>query len=92
MERYWISRILAFRGKDFSTHEKARGLELTAEEKARNCAILRIRVCVEHVIGGAKVYRIVRDVYRNHKQGFEDLVMETACGLHNFRLDYPLSA
>jgi len=65
---------------------------LTTEEKAQNRAISRVRVRVEHAIGGAKVFHIVRDVYRNHKQHFEDLVMETACGLHNLRLDYPVAA
>lgn len=78
--------------KTFQPKKRPRGRGLTAEEKSKNRAISRIRVRVEHDIGGAKVYHIVRDVYRNHKQGFEDLVMETACGLHNFRLDYPLAA
>jgi len=77
------------------THQpkkKPRGGELTAEEKAQNRAISRVRIRVEHAIGRAKVFHIVRDVYRNHKQCFEDLVMETACGLHNLRLDYPMAA
>ena len=26
-----------------------------------------------------------KDVFRNKKDGFDDLVMETACGLHNLR-------
>ena len=76
----------------FQPRKKLQGRELTAEEKEQNRAISRVRIRVEHAIGGAKVFRIVRDVYRNRKQNFEDLVMETACGLHNFRLDYPLAA
>ena len=42
---------------------------------------------VEHVISGVKRYRIVKDKLRNWKKGFSDLVMETCCGLHNFRLN-----
>lgn len=40
---------------------------------------------VEHVISGIKRCRIVKDVSRNTKKDFEDLAMEIACGLHNFR-------
>ena len=32
-----------------------------------------------------KISRIVKDVLRNVKDGFSDLVMVIACGLHNFR-------
>jgi hypothetical protein len=38
-----------------------------------------------------KTYRVVREVLRNRKEGYEDMVMVAACGLHNLRLDYPLS-
>jgi hypothetical protein len=76
----------------FQPKKKPRGGELTAAEKARNQAISRERIGVEHSIGGAKVFRIVHDIYRNYKQGFEDAIMETACGLHNLRLDFPLAA
>jgi len=72
--------------------KKPKGRDLSAEEKAQNTAISRERIRVEHSIGGAKVYRIIHDIFRNLKQGFDDLVMETACGLHNFRVDHPLSA
>ena len=65
---------------------------MTEEEKEQNRDISRVRIRVEHSIGGVKAFHIVRDVYRNHKQHFEDLIMETACGLHNLRLDYPMSA
>jgi hypothetical protein len=62
--------------------------ELTADEKTVNRTISRVRVKVEHAIGGAKVFHIARDVYRNHRDNYEDLLFETACGLHNFRCDY----
>lgn len=72
--------------------KKPKGKELTAEQKERNKQISKERIGVEHSIGGIKVFHIVRDVYRNMCEGFDDLVMETACGLHNFRLDYRLTA
>ena len=71
--------------------KKPKGGELTCEEKAQNAAISRERIGVEHSIAGVKVYRIVKDVFRNIKTGFDDLVMETACGLHNLRVDHPLT-
>lgn len=78
-----------------TTHQpkkKPRGGELTALEKAENRAISSVRIRVEHSIGGVKVFQITHAVYRNHRPAFDDLVMETACGLHNLRIDYPLAA
>ena len=65
--------------------------ELTPEEKATNQAISRLRVRIEHSIGGAKVFHIARDVFRNRRDDYVDLSFETACGLHNLRCDYRLS-
>ena len=50
----------------------------------------KIRVKVEHAIAGIKRSRIVKDILRNTKDGFSDLVMVVACGLHNFRVDHRL--
>ena len=72
----WIGPIISIQG------------ELTVEEKEINRNIARIRIRVEHAIGGVKRYRIVKDQLRNWKQGFRDQVMETCCGLHNFRLNF----
>jgi DDE superfamily endonuclease len=58
---------------------------LTAEQKEANRLISRVRVQVEQSIGGVQVFRIVQDVFRNIKDGFADLVMETVCGLFNLR-------
>jgi hypothetical protein len=72
------------------THQpkrKPRGKDLTPEEKEANRLISRVRVKVEHSIGGVKVFGIVHDVFRNIKEGFVDLVMETVCGLFNLRLE-----
>jgi hypothetical protein len=68
--------------------KKPRGGELTPDEKAENRRISSIRIRVEHAISGVKRYRIVKDKLRNWKAGFRDLVMETCCGLHNFRLNF----
>jgi len=76
----------------FQPKKKPKGKELTPEEKEHNRLISSERIGVEHSIGGIKVFAIVRETYRNMTAGFEDLIMETACGLHNLRLDHPLSA
>jgi hypothetical protein len=68
--------------------KKPRNGELTEAEKAENTLISRMRITVEHVICGVKRSRIVKDIFRNTKDGFDDLVMEIACGLHNFRTAY----
>jgi hypothetical protein len=78
--------------------KKPRGGELTVEEKEQNSLISKIRIIlspvgrrndiVEHVICGIKRCRIVKDVFRNTKDRFDDLVMEIACGLHNFRTEH----
>ncbi len=76
----------------YQPKKKPRKGELTAAEKEQNRAIAQQRIGVEHSIGGVKVFRIVRDVYRNHRQDFEDLIMETTCGLHNLRVHVRLAA
>lgn len=48
----------------------------------------KTRVKVEHAIAGIKRLRIVKDILRNTKDDFSDLVMFLACGLHNFRVDH----
>ena len=66
--------------------KKPRGGELTLDEKVLNRAISSLRVEVEHQIGGIKRCQIVVQKFRNRMDDFVDEVMETACGLHNFRL------
>jgi len=75
----------------FQPKKKPRNRDLSPAEKAHNTAISSERIGVEHSIGDVKVFRIVHDVFRNLKQGFDDLVMETACGLHNLRIDHPMT-
>jgi hypothetical protein len=68
--------------------KKPRGGELTQPEKAHNRLISSIRIRIEHAIGGVKRYRMVKDKMRLLKDGMRDTIMETCCGLHNFRLLY----
>jgi DDE superfamily endonuclease len=72
----------------FHPTKKPRGGELTSPEKATNRRISSIRIRIEHTIGGVKRYRIVKDKLRLLKDGLRDIIMETCCGLHSFRLLY----
>lgn len=69
----------------FQPQKKPKGLELTPEQKQQNSFISSIRISIEHIIAGVKRSRIVKDIFRNTLEGFDDLVMLLACGLHNFR-------
>ncbi len=68
--------------------KKPRGQELTVAEKMLNRIISSARIVVENVIAGVKRCRVVKDIFRNTKEHFDDLVMEIACGLHNFRVEH----
>lgn len=68
--------------------KKPRGGHLTLDEKAENRRIARIRMRIEHVIGSVKRCRIVKDKLRLWREHIHDRVMETCCGLHNWRLRY----
>ena len=65
--------------------KRARNGKLAEKEKESNRLISGARVIVEHIISGIKRCRIVKDVFRNTTPGYDDLVMEIACGLHNHR-------
>jgi hypothetical protein len=71
----------------FQPRKKPKGRELTAEQKEQNHLISSIRIVIEHIIAGIKRCRIVKDLFRNTKAKYDDLVMEIACALHNFRVD-----
>ena len=59
-----------------------------------NSIISKSRIVVENVIAGVKRCRILKDTFRNTKEGFSDLAIEVACGLHNLRIEcrHPLPA
>jgi len=56
------------------------------KQKKQNKALSRIRIVVENTMAGIKRLRIVSDVFRNRKEGFEDQVMLISCGLWNYHL------
>jgi len=60
--------------------------KLTEEEKIANRMKSSRRVAIEHAISGIKRCRIVKDKFRYRRYGYDDLVMELACGLHNLRV------
>ncbi len=66
--------------------KKPRKAELSEIDKLINRGISSLRVEVEHQIGGIKRCQILVQKFRNRAANFVDEVMETACGLHNFRL------
>jgi DDE superfamily endonuclease len=73
--------------KTLQPQKKPKGRELTPEQKEQNRLISSIRIVIEHIIAGIKRCRIVKDLFRNTKEKYDDLVMEIACALHNFRVD-----
>lgn len=68
--------------------KKPRRAELSADQKALNQWLSAIRIRIEHIIAGVKRYRIVKDKLRIWNADVRDLIMETCCGLHNFRLRF----
>jgi len=69
----------------FQPQKKPRGKPLSETTKFLNSIFSRVRIIIEHIIAGIKRCRIVKAVFRNTKQDFDELVLEIACGLHNFR-------
>ena len=65
---------------------KPRTHDLTEAQKKQNKKKSSVRVLVEHAIGGIKRLRIVSDVFRNKKVGFDDQAMLISCGLWNYHL------
>lgn len=76
----------------YQPKKKPRGQELTLADKLLNSVISSVRITVEHALSGTKRWRIVKDVFRNTRRHFDDLVMEIACGLHNFRITWGYSS
>lgn len=70
----------------YQPQKKPRGGELSPLQQTLNSVISGGRRVVEHVLAGLKRCRIVKDIFRNTTEPFDDLVMEMACGLHNLRI------
>jgi hypothetical protein len=72
----------------FQPKKKPKGKDLGVADLFFNRLISRVRIRVEHVMASIKRCRIVKDVLRNTKEGFSDLVMRVACALHNWRISF----
>lgn len=87
---------LGFKGyqKQYPEHSismpvrKPRTRKLSPTVKEQNARKSRVRVLVEHAIGGIKRLRITTDVFRNKLKDFDDLAMLIASGLWNYHLTF----
>jgi hypothetical protein len=61
---------------------------LSDEQKAANTALSRVRIFIEHAIGGMKRYNILVQTFRNRIEHFEDDVIGVCAGLWNLVLSY----
>ena len=68
-------------------HKKPRNKDLTKIEKTQNRRISSIRVKVENHFAHLKVLPIIKDLCRNYKFNFRQDIIDTACRIHNFRID-----
>ncbi len=59
---------------------------LTSEQKEHNQKLSRIRVRVEHAIGGMKRFNILVQAFRNRKTNFIDDVIVLCAGLWNLNV------
>lgn len=71
-----------------AAEKKPQGQDLTLADKFVNRLLSAERIVVEHALSGVKRCHSVKDLFRNTKVGFTDLVMEVACALHNLRVDF----
>src|SRR5215213_9156725 len=69
----------------YQPKKKPRNVTLSIADKIFNRVLSSSRIVVEHILSGVKRCHIVKDVFRNTRIGIEDMVLEIACGLHNFR-------
>jgi len=84
----YVGETIAIPTKKPPKSQKNPAPQLTEDQKAANQALSRVRVFVEHAIGGLKRYNIVVHRFRNHKTNFEDAVVGICAGLWNFTLTY----
>ena len=61
--------------------------QLTDEQKVHNKTVSKTRVRIEHAIGSMKVFNLMAHIYRNHKQGFEDLSAGICAAIHNLKIN-----
>jgi len=65
--------------------------QLTRQQKRENRRIGRVRVLVEHAIGGMKVFRVLTLRLRNHLKHLADDFIFCDCGLWNLKNSFVCS-
>ena len=63
--------------------KKSKNHELTEEEKAYNKELSRRRIKIENVNRQIKIFRIMKDVYRNHMNRYDEK-LTIMCRIYNF--------
>lgn len=59
--------------------------ELTEEEKKHNTELSKKRIKIEHVNRKIKIFRIMKETYRNHQKRY-DVKLKIICTIHNMNL------
>ena len=62
--------------------------QLSDEQRAAHTALSRVRIFIEHAIGGMKRSNMLVQTFRNHIEHFEDDVIGVCAGLWNLVLSY----
>jgi len=70
------------------TSHKNPNPQLSDEQSAANTALSRVRIFIEHAIGGMKRSNILGHTFRNRIENFEDDVIGVCAGLWNLVLSY----
>jgi len=65
-------------------YKKPKAKELRQEEKEYNTALSRLRVKVEHIFGDIKVFRIIKETYRNNLEYYNQ-IFKTIAGIVNIK-------
>ena len=67
-------------------YKKSKYHKLTKEEKEYNKKLSSIRVRIEHVNRSLKIFRIMKEIYRNHQKRY-DVKLKIMCVIYNMNLD-----
>lgn len=62
--------------------KKSKNHELTEEEKEFNKQLSQKRIAIEHVNRELKIFRIMKETYRNHQNRYEEK-LQIMCGIYN---------
>lgn len=63
-------------------YKKPRNGELTEEQKEYNTQLSKKRIYIEHVNRELKIFRIMKETYRNHRNRYEDK-LTIMCAIYN---------